>query len=139
MYQAALHQKGGPWEFYRLVMTQWPLQLDPTQPIPPDQNGAPGFTFPGANNHASAFANVTLETFDQTDIRKSCMACHTITQQATDFLWSLEINAFPGTLSPPSQPPLSTMAKAAPGALSIKTMTPEIRALRDLLKTPNEK
>ena len=57
-YQAALQAKGGPWQLYQLVMTQWPLQLNPPQPIP---TGAPGNTVPGVGAN-SAFANVALET-----------------------------------------------------------------------------
>jgi hypothetical protein len=131
-YQSALRAKGGPWQFYQLVMTQWPLQHNPPQPIPPTQNGAPGNTFPGTNA-TSAFANVTLETFDQTDIRKGCMSCHTLTQVATDFLWSLEINAFPGTLSSPSSPALAH--SIAPSAFTAKMLSPPLQALKDLVQS----
>ena len=42
-YQSALQAKGGPWQYYQLVMTQWPKQASqPTQP------GTPPFTFPGS-------------------------------------------------------------------------------------------
>ena len=90
-YQKAL--TGTVWQFYQLVMTQWPLQLKPPSPIPPTQTGFPGFTFPG-NNPVSSFSNTTLETWDQGSISTGCMACHTLTKNGSDFLWSLEINAF---------------------------------------------
>ncbi|HEV2172761.1 MAG TPA: hypothetical protein VGR71_04300 [Nitrospira sp.] len=90
-YQQAL--SGTVWQFYQLVMTQWPLQLNPPNPIPPAQSGFPPNTFPGTNA-VSAFSNTTLETWDQFSIGTGCMACHTLTQKNTDFLWSLEINAF---------------------------------------------
>lgn len=99
-YQQALKSQGsGVWQFYQLVMTQWPLQLNPPNPIPPTQSGGPSNTFPG-NGATSAFSNTTLETFDQgqpgTGIGGTgCMACHTVTQKATDFLWSLKDHAFP--------------------------------------------
>ena len=96
-YQQAL--SGTVWRFYELVMTQWPLQENPPNPIPPSQDGKPKNTFPGLNAN-SAFSNTTLETWDQASVfTGGCMACHTLTQKQTDFLWSLEINAFgnPGT------------------------------------------
>jgi len=37
----------------------------------------------------------TLETWDQNSIGTGCMACHTQTQKNTDFLWTLQVNAFP--------------------------------------------
>ena len=93
-YQAALAQQNSVWQFYQLVMTQWPLQRNPPQPIPASQPGTPGFTFPG-NGAISAFANVTMETFDQTAIRRGCMNCHNQTKAETDFLWVLHTHAFP--------------------------------------------
>lgn len=89
-YQQALASQGsGVWQFYKLVMTQWPTTAN--NPALP---GDPTHTFPGANP-TSAFANVTLETFDQTRIQTGCMNCHNATKQNTDFLWSLQVNAFP--------------------------------------------
>jgi hypothetical protein len=97
-YQAALKSQGsGVWQFYQLTMTQWPLQLNPPNPIPPTQNGLPANTFPGTDA-ATAFSNTTLETFDQKSVGTSCMACHNLTMTATDFLWSLKDHAFPPKL-----------------------------------------
>ena len=55
---------GTPWQYYRLVVTQWP-RLDGNQaaPIPASLDGSVANTFPGAGAF-SAFANVTMETFD---------------------------------------------------------------------------
>jgi hypothetical protein len=70
-------------------MTQWPLaQNSPATP------GTPANTFPGIGA-GTAFANSTLETFDQANIRTGCMNCHNFTRVKTDFLWSLEDHAFP--------------------------------------------
>jgi hypothetical protein len=93
-YRAALAQQNSVWQFYQLVTTQWPLQLNPPQPIPPTQPGTPNATFPG-NGATSAFANVTMETFDQTAIRRGCMNCHNQTKVESDFLWVLHTHAFP--------------------------------------------
>jgi hypothetical protein len=137
-YQAALQAKGGPWQYYQLVMTQWPLQLNPPQPIPPTQSGAPGNTFPGTNA-TSAFANVALETFDQTNIVKGCMRCHTGAQATTDFLWSLEVNAWqPGsTISPPSVPPRFARRPSpdADAALTAPSLSPPLAALKELMES----
>jgi hypothetical protein len=102
-YQTAL--AGTVWQFYKLVMTQWPLQLNPPNPIPPTQDGFPAHTFPGTvENPLTSFSNTTLETWDQNSVSKSCMACHTLTRTNSDFLWSLEINAFQPSASPHAQP-----------------------------------
>ena len=55
--------------------------------------GIPGFTTPGLGGDHSAFANTTLETWDQLKIERGCMGCHT-TVQNNDFVWSLQMNAF---------------------------------------------
>jgi hypothetical protein len=88
-YRNLLKGTGSVWQFYQLVMTQWPLAS--SQPNVP---GTPSNTFPGVNP-PSAFANVTMETFDQTDIKFGCMNCHNSTRTQTDFLWSLSDHAFP--------------------------------------------
>ena len=122
-YQSALKSQGsGVWQFYQLTMTQWPLQLNPPNPIPPTQSGAPQNTFPGTGA-TTAFANTTLETFDQKSVGTSCMACHNLTMKATDFLWSLKDHAFP------------------PNVPNLMMQDPEIRSLTNLIqanhKAPN--
>ena len=86
-YQNAL--KGTVWQFYELVLTQWPVPANT-----PANRGTPGFTFPGTNATTS-FANTSMETFDQTKISTGCMNCHNITKAASDFDWTISINAFP--------------------------------------------
>jgi hypothetical protein len=92
------------WKNYQLVMTQWPVPNPPNLPnVPPTQDGRPANTFPGSNNgeDATAFANTTLETFDQKAINFGCMSCHNKTRRQTDFLWSLAVNGFT-TATPPT-------------------------------------
>ena len=126
-YQQAL--AGTVWRFYELVMTQWPLQKSPPAPIPPSQNGLPANTFPGVGANTS-FSNTTLETWDQNSVfTGGCMACHTKTQSATDFLWSVEINAFD-----PKVPANSMMALTASRTLRKPRSKPE-RELMDLLRS----
>jgi hypothetical protein len=83
---------GTIWQNYQLVMTQWPLA--PNSPATP---GTIRSTFPG-QGASSAFANTTLETWDQSDVKTGCMNCHNVARMKTDFVWSLKINAFPSTL-----------------------------------------
>jgi hypothetical protein len=93
-----------PWQYYQLVMTQWPLPGST-----PSNPGTPGFTFPGvATPVNSSFSNVTMETFDQASIFTGCMLCHNATAHpngdstpGNDFLWSLAVNAYP-LPAPPS-------------------------------------
>jgi hypothetical protein len=116
-YQNAL--TGTVWQNYQLVMTQWPVPGNT-----PANNGNSNHSFPGTINpgdNTTAFANTTMETFDQAAIFKSCMACHTVTQTATDFLWSLNDHAFPAKKGTPNlvQNPafrelINLMAKEAP-------------------------
>lgn len=110
-WQRALKAQNSVWQFYQLVMTQWPVL-----PNAPANPGSPGFTFPGTGSANSAFANTTLETWDQTNIRNGCMNCHTIVQN-NDFLWSLQMNAF-------------TPAQVSFG---LKAASPAVSELRSLL------
>ena len=124
-YQALLAKTvpNTPWQYYELVMTQWP--------VPGKTPANPGFTkfsFPGTipglscdqtvkGHYAQgcSFANVTMETFDQSSISKGCMSCHNFTAHpngpgspGNDFLWSLAINAY----APPAPAGLTAAAKA---------------------------
>jgi hypothetical protein len=97
-YQALL--AGTPWQYYRLVATQWP-RLDGNQatPIPPTVDGSIGNTFPGEGAF-SAFANVTMETFDQERVQLGCMSCHNRARMTADFMWSVIDHAHPARLAP---------------------------------------
>ena len=118
-YRSAL--AGTIWANYELVMTQWPLKAGaPTVP------GTPPNTFPGtAFPFEGGFANTTMETFDQKAIATGCMACHNLAMRKTDFLWSLEINAFP------QQPSVLTPRGPSPGP-RVLTATPSSIPLQQL-------
>ncbi|MEO8481722.1 MAG: hypothetical protein ABI634_05890 [Acidobacteriota bacterium] len=97
-YQQLL--KDTPWRYYRLVMTQWPrLEGNQADPIPDTVDGSIDNTFPGTGAF-SAFANVTMETFDQHAVQLGCMSCHNRTRMATDFMWSVFDHAYPSRLAP---------------------------------------
>src|SRR4029077_2938252 len=102
----ALQGRGGTWQFYQLVMTQWPKQLNPPAPIPVSQPGTPGNTFPPATP-PTAYANVVLETFDQRRIQKGCMNCQSGAQTSTDLVWSLFVNSYPPLVTSPATPLLA--------------------------------
>jgi hypothetical protein len=91
-YRNALKTADSVLQFYQLVMTQWPLE--PNKPALP---GTPNNTFPGGNA-TSAFANVTMESFEQRNIVTGCMNCHNVAKTQTDFLWSLRDHAFPANV-----------------------------------------
>lgn len=93
VYQRLLH--GTPWEFYQIVTTQWP-RLDGNQaaPVPATQGGEITGTFPGAGA-TSAFANLTMETFDQGRPQLGCMSCHNQARMTVDFVWSVMDHAYP--------------------------------------------
>jgi hypothetical protein len=103
-YRKLLAGVNSVWQNYQLVMTQWPIG-NGSQPVPPTQTGAVGsalqsLTFPGFGA-TSAFANTTLETFDQGNPRTGCMNCHNFARSTGDFLWSMLDHAFPASSSTP--------------------------------------
>lgn len=119
VYRNAL--KGTKWQFYQLVVTQWPVPTPPAAPtVDPKQAGTPEHTFPGNKDATSAFANTTLETFDQTNINKGCMACHDITGQDTDFVWSLATRGIKA--SPPPQVPSNNFKAILDGRSSMQRL-----------------
>lgn len=113
-YQSLAAIEQSPLRFYQLVMTQWP-----TTPSAPSIDGTPAHTFPGAGNDTTAFANTTLETFDQGNIRTGCMNCHNMTRTQTDFLWTLSDHAFP-----PNVPDLLFKAPAFKGLKELLAAPP---------------
>ncbi len=96
--------KGTVWRNYRLVVTQWPLQAgNQALPVPASKTGDIFNTFPGTGPGAtmdSAFANLTMETFDQNRIELGCMSCHNRARLTADFMWSVLDHAWPPTLAP---------------------------------------
>jgi hypothetical protein len=86
-YRAVL--RGTVWENYQLVMTQWPKY-----PQPEEENGAP---FPGqftGPEPMTNIANTTIETYLQSNVSTSCMACHDVARRkGTDFVWFLQLSA----------------------------------------------
>ncbi len=104
MYERKL--SGTIWQNYQLVMTQWPRQEgEQSRPIPASLNGDASHTFPGLGSASgSAFANVTMETFDQDRPQLGCMNCHNQARLGADFMWSLLDHAYPPVLSPKGSP-----------------------------------
>jgi hypothetical protein len=100
MYERQL--KGTIWENYQLVMTQWPrVEGEQSVPVPASLSGDAAHTFPGLGSASgSAFANVTMETFDQDRPQLGCMNCHNRARMAADFLWSVLDHAYPPNLAP---------------------------------------
>jgi hypothetical protein len=124
-YRAAL--QGTIWANYELVMTQWPIEANsPTTP------GTPPNTFPGTSIPSNGgFANATMETFDQKNVGTGCMACHNLAMKKTDFLWSLEVNAFPPQTSVlnPKGPAIGPMT------LSVTPSSAPLQQLKALMES----
>lgn len=93
--------RGTIWENYQLVMTQWPrVEGEQSVPVAASVSGDVNHTFPGAGSAGfSAFANVTMETFDQTRPQTGCMNCHNQARLGADFMWSLLDHAYPPKLA----------------------------------------
>jgi hypothetical protein len=85
---------------------------------------------PGPGPDCTSFSNVTMETFDQAAVGTGCMNCHNASAlpqpsgAATDFLWSLVVNAWP----PPS--PSAVAAALGPGRAGREK---SLNTLRELL------
>jgi hypothetical protein len=91
---------GTPWQHYKLVMTQWPrLEGNQAAPVPASQDGSVPNTFPGMGAF-SAFANVTMETFDQKGVQLGCMSCHNRARMTADFMWTVLDHSYPSRLAP---------------------------------------
>ena len=92
--------EGSPWRFYRLVVSQWPrVEGNQATPIPATLDGTIDNTFPGAGAF-SAFANLTMETFNQHGVQVGCMSCHNRARMTADFLWSVIDHAYPSRFRP---------------------------------------
>lgn len=124
-YQQALKSQGSIWQYYQLVMTQWPVPGNT-----PGNPGTPQFSFPGSGANSS-FANTTMETFDQGSIGTGCMACHNSTQKATDFLWSLKDHAFP--------PNIPSLMIQDPSFRSLKMLIESTRPIEQPAANPSAK
>jgi hypothetical protein len=97
-YQELL--KGTVWQYYGIVVTQWPrLEGNQALPVPASQNGDITNTFPGAGAF-SAYANTAMETFNQSRPQLGCMSCHNQARLAADFIWSVLDHAYPAKLTP---------------------------------------
>jgi hypothetical protein len=100
-WQKALGKVGSVWQYYKLVMTQWPLLYNN-----PDRDGFAAVPVPpcGPVSPDSATANVVLETFFQEasacrdNSRKTCVGCHNAAR-TSDFIWSIPLNVnIPATM-----------------------------------------
>jgi hypothetical protein len=102
IWQDKLRERNSVWQYYELVVTQWPDDIDRCG----DEGcGAPNHTIPGLTKlRDSAFANTTMETWNQTDIGIGCMSCHNAAR-THDFIWSLAVNAWPLGNSPAPKAP----------------------------------
>jgi hypothetical protein len=101
LYQELL--KDTIWQYYGIVVTQWPrMEGNQALPVPASQNGDITNTFPGAGAF-SAFANVSMETFDQGRPQLGCMSCHNQARMEADFIWSVLDHAYPAQYFPARQ------------------------------------
>ena len=132
LYRQALQAAGSRWQFYQLVMTQWPRAANS-----PAQAGSPGFTFPGTAPagtppppfDATAFSNTTLETFEQKEISKGCMNCHNLTRVKTDFLWSVMTRAHPSILQIATAAPPTPVSSTSLSGRAVRAARPAAEVL----------
>ena len=108
-YQGLL--KDTVWGRYQLVMTQWSrVPGNQANPVALTVSGDASTTFPGVGA-ASAFANTTLETFDQNRVQQGCMSCHTSARMRADFMWSVLDHAYPAAIAPAASAIRKTTSK----------------------------
>ena len=95
--------QGTVWRNYQLVVTQWPLSPgDQSVPVPASQEGDIFETFPG-DGATSAFANMAMETFNQSRPAQGCMNCHNRARLTADFMWSVFEHAYPARINLPDK------------------------------------
>ncbi len=106
---------GSVWENYQLVVTQWPLAPgDQSVPVKASQAGDIFQTFPG-DGATSAYSNLALETFHQARPAQGCMNCHNRARLTADFMWSVQMHAYPEQIGlPPIGPSPGQGAGQAP-------------------------
>jgi hypothetical protein len=97
-WQAMLRAAGSVWQYYKLVLTQWPSI--PVYPNGDAQNASPAP--PCRLSTGTATASVVLETFFQQPAvctsTTTCMTCHNGARGA-DFVWSILMNRYaPSTM-----------------------------------------
>jgi len=93
---------GAVWRNYQLAATQWPLQPgDQSITVPATQAGDIFETFPG-EGATSAFANMSMETFNQSRPAQGCMNCHNRARMTADFMWSVFEHAYPAKIALPA-------------------------------------
>ena len=89
--------KGTVWQYYMLVLTQWPTTSKSAGPT------NPGEPWPGRIFNLS---NTTMETYlqdaDANGDFPSCMGCHAVSnEEGRDFVWFLTMDAYrPGVRAP---------------------------------------
>jgi hypothetical protein len=108
--QSALRNLDSRWQYYGLVMTQWPTVLGEPLRLPVPEP-------PGSMKRGPAVTNTTMETFLQTQPDNpvpewTCMGCHA-TARMTDFVFSIMINR---------QKPAGTTSVPAARAEAIKQL-----------------
>jgi hypothetical protein len=90
-WQTELRTLGSVWQYYKLVLTQWPI----FSTAEADALGSGPFPSCGGRN-SFATVNTTMETFLQTqehcNLRATCMGCHDIARK-TDFVFSIVFNS----------------------------------------------
>ena len=99
-WQAAFARVDSVWQYYRLVMTQWPSRLQPYTPADQDTP-----TPPCNMTNNTATANVTMETFFQqpaqcNGIQLTCMSCHAAASTDNIFALQLPSPPKPGQMEP---------------------------------------
>ena len=88
------------WGRYQVVMTQWSrVPGNQANPVSLSVTGDASTTFPGVGA-GSAFANATMETFDQERVQRGCMSCHMQARMRADFMWSVIDHAYPAAIRP---------------------------------------
>jgi hypothetical protein len=103
---------GTVWSNYQLVVTQWPLAPgDQSIPVSAKQAGDIFETFPG-EGATSTFANMSMETFNQSRPAQGCMNCHNRARLPADFMWSVLEHSFPVKITLPAPAKIALPAPA---------------------------
>ena len=114
---------------------------DQSLPVPATQAGDIFQTFPG-DGATSAYSNLTMETFQQARPGQGCMNCHTRARLSADFMWSVQMHAYPEQMTLPGTParffhvtaPLPRAEAVAAGGALIEALRSSMAALLGLYR-----
>ena len=92
---------GTPWQYYRLIVTQWPrLEGNQARPHPGERGWQHRRTRSPVPARSRRSRTSRWRRSDQKGVQLGCMSCHNRARMTADFMWSVLDHAYPARLAP---------------------------------------